>query len=256
MIRIAIDLELESDGKQTGDIIQLGYSIFCTRTNKIIQSAGDYIKIDRPLHPFIIGFTKITDKDLQEKGVSIYEAYNNMINLFNKLVEEEQVRSESESSEANTTPVKFKRNKYGFYQIIEWGSGDVAKLKAELNRKEYEKDVGQELMSHQERILFKPKSVDDIDSKLVTGMIKNNYRFDFGRSSLNLKAVFQMYQLANGQKFKGGLSTSMKALGLQFEPYNEEVAPGKFRQRGAHNAISDAKNTALLYLNIHEKMKD
>jgi DNA polymerase III epsilon subunit-like protein len=255
MIRIAIDLELESDGKVTGDIIQLGYSIFCTRTNNIIQSSGDYIKIDRPLHPFIIGLTKITDKDIQEKGVSIYEAYGNMINLFNKLVEEEQIRCETESNEVDSTPAKFKRNKYGFYQIVEWGSGDVSKLKEDLNIKEYEKDVGQELKTHQERIHFKPKSGEDFDVKRVTGMVKNNYRFDFGRSSLNLKAAYQMYQEANIKKFKGGLSTSMKALGLQFESYKEEVAPGKFRQHGQHNAIADALSTAHMYLELRRRQK-
>ena len=213
MIRIAIDLELESDGVKTGRIIQLGYTIFDTKNGDIIYAGGDYIKVDQPLHSFIIGLTKITDEDLTGKGIDITSAYKNMLNKFKQICIQEESKTNNQSSE----PVKNKEQT-SFYQIIEWGSGDVKTLKKEL---------------------------------LESGDIK----FEFGEASLNVKAVFQMMMIAKNQKFSGGLGRSLKKLGLNFESYKEEVAPGYFRQRGAHNAISDSLNTAKIYLALQEKMK-
>lgn len=109
MLRIALDLELESDGLgETGDIIQIGYTIFDTNTKKIIASNGDYVKVTKPLSAFITKLTKITQKDIDEKGIDIKTAYDNLLKFCDL---------------------------YGvtFKQIVTWGSGDHKKLKSYID---------------------------------------------------------------------------------------------------------------------------
>ena len=254
MIRIAIDLELESDGKITGDIIELGYTIFSTKTNEIIYTGGSYVKVNRPLHPFIINLTKITDNVLDEHGVSIHEAYHKMVDTFNRLAAEERDKQNLTEPSKGSEHSK-SLGKHAFYQIIEWGSGDVYKLKEELLRNKFEDYTGQDLKPHQEKVYFIPFS-DELSAIQTTDLqIKNNYTWMFGRASLNLKAVYQMRQIANGLKYSGGLKTSLKKMGIEFDCYKEELVPGKIRQRGEHTATADSLNTAKMYLKIHEQMK-
>jgi hypothetical protein len=250
MIRIAIDLELESDGKVTGDIIELGYCIFKTTTREILYTGFDLIKVPRPLDLFIINLTGITDRDLEERGVPLHKAYDNMVGHFNRIVTFEIDRIISELGPHS------KPKKISFNQIIEWGSGDVSQLKRELHEKLFENYVGQELEDYQEIVHFVPFKNVPSEEKTTDARVKNKYREIFCRASLNLKAVFQMQQIRDQRKHSGGLSTSLKEVGLKFEAYKEEVAPGKFRQRGAHRAMADAMNTARMYLRLSEIKKD
>jgi inhibitor of KinA sporulation pathway (predicted exonuclease) len=93
-------------------------------------------------------------------------------------------------------------------QIVEWGQGDVEFLlqEAESNKDEF------------------------------TSM------FGFGRSTINVKVLYQLYAMMNGLKRQGGLSASMGKLGLQFKgtKYN-----GK--NKGKHWAEADALNTARIF---------
>jgi DNA polymerase III alpha subunit (gram-positive type) len=66
--------------------------------------------------------------------------------------------------------------------------------------------------------------------------------YGFARSGINAKHLFQMYALANGIKTRGGLSKSMSKLNLPFVNTRYE---GK--NKGAHWALTDAKNTAILF---------
>lgn len=107
MRRLSLDLELNVDGvNPTEDIVQVGYSAFDTETG-IIETTGDYIKIDKPLHPYIITLTGISQKDIDTKGVSLIEAYNNLLAFCDK----HEIKSR---------------------QAVTWGAGDMPELKAQL----------------------------------------------------------------------------------------------------------------------------
>lgn len=187
MNRIAIDLELHSDGKTTGKIIQLGYSIFNTETSEVLYTGGDFIQTGEPLSDYIISLTGIQERYIQEQGVTLQQAYENM---YTKC-EEFNVR---------------------FAQIIEWGSGDVSQLKEELG---------------------------------------NSVSWKFGRASLNLKAVYQMFRIANRENYSGGLKRSIKNLGKEFQSFKDPVTG---RMRGNHDARADALNTALMYLYLQKEI--
>lgn len=238
MLRIAIDLELESDGKNTGKIIQLGYTIFSTGTPnsppRLILTDGDYVKVDKPLHPFIVNLTGITDKDLKEKGVSIHQAFYNMVEACKKV---ESLLSQDDKEKS-------------FFQIVEWGSGDYSKLKEELYNSAYEDYGGEELNDKYQTI----KYFTTYDKGVVSYKKHNEVKNIFGRSTLNVKAVFQMYQIAHGLKHSGGLAKSLRRLGLEFSPFKDESEDFKIKQRGAHDARADALNTARIYLEIQGRM--
>lgn len=186
MNRLAIDLELHSDGKKTGKIIQLGYTIFST-SGKILFTGGDFIITGEPLSDYIINLTGIQERHIVEQGVTLEQAYNNMVD---------------KCTDYNV-----------FCQIVEWGSGDVSQLKEELN--------------------------DSIEWK-------------FGRASLNIKAVYQMFRMARGKNYSGGLKRSLKNIGKEFQSFKDPITG---RMRGNHDARADALNTALMYLYLQNQIK-
>lgn len=61
--------------------------------------------------------------------------------------------------------------------------------------------------------------------------------WNFGKRELDVKAVFQAYQMAKGEKIHAGLSKAMTKLGMQFN--------GK-----KHRAVDDAVNTFLIYCQL------
>lgn len=225
MKRIALDLELNTDGvNPTEDIIQIGYTAFDTETG-IIETSGDYIKINKPLYPYITKLTGINQHEIDTRSVSLAEAYYNLL----KFCEKHEVK---------------------FGQLVTWGSGDHEELKLQLDGLRQPQYDGGEVpagyivkyFTYEPLGIFARPYLCVIDWK-------------FGRAELNLKAVFQMYAVANNIQRSGGLKKSMKAVGLDFVPFMDKVADGKFRQRGAHDARCDALNTARMYLKLQEKMK-
>lgn len=235
-IRIAIDLEMHNDGggAKCGDIIQLGYCIFSTERG-MLETSGDYIVTGQPLSPYITSLTGITEDEITRRGVSIHKAYHNMLNTWNRWVEDGKLINEP-----------------AFAQICEWGSGDVSTLRNELSSKAWEDMIeSYHLDSHQEVIAVKDAEVLDIPKHYI----RNNYEWMFGEATLNLKAVYQMYRISRGQNRSGGLSKALKNLGLNFLVFRDEVAPGSFRQRGKHDARADALSTASLYLELDKRTK-
>lgn len=108
MIRFSLDLELNTDGSGiTEDIIQVGYTAFNALTGEIVETSGDYIKIEKPLYPYIINLTGITQKDIDDNGVSISQSYKNLLNFLN-------------------------RNSVKFFQMVTWGGGDLDAYKKEV----------------------------------------------------------------------------------------------------------------------------
>lgn len=107
MKRLTIDLELNTDGTSpTEEIIQLGYTIFDTETGEM-KTGGDYVTISKPLYPFIIQLTGIKQRDIDNQGVTLQQAYTNMVQFC-------------------------RDNDLTFWQIVQWGSGDDKELKEQL----------------------------------------------------------------------------------------------------------------------------
>lgn len=123
-IRIAMDLEFYAieTGADDTKLIQLGYCIFDTESRLILYTGGDYLKINIPLSPYIINLTGIKQRHLDEKGISVVEAVENM----------------------NSKCLEYG---VGFNQFTTWGGGDVEAL---LNS--YLKEKG--LESHPRHQLF------------------------------------------------------------------------------------------------------
>lgn len=68
-------------------------------------------------------------------------------------------------------------------------------------------------------------------------------KLHFGRSALNVKHLYQLYQEVNGANPSGGLKKSMSKLGIKFEG-------------SAHNALVDAINTAKIFVHLKNKLKE
>lgn len=104
MIRIALDLELWCDGiTPPTDIIQIGYCAFDDK--QIIEVGGDYIIPTRPLPEYITRLTKITQKDIDEKGIDILTGYENILTFC-------------------------KKHGVEWRQLVTWGAGDLNCLKS------------------------------------------------------------------------------------------------------------------------------
>jgi inhibitor of KinA sporulation pathway (predicted exonuclease) len=197
MIRVSLDLELNTDGLgETQEIIQIGYTVFDTKDG-IIETSGDYVKTDIPLYPFITNLTGISQREIDTRGVSLIQAYQNLVEFCRK-------------------------HDVKFWQLVTWGSGDHEELKQQV--------------------------------MLADMLGESNTEWNFGRSELNLKAVYQMYQAKTDSKRSGGLGLSMRKQGLSFVPYLDKVSETAIRQRGQHDARADALNTALFYLHLQGKM--
>lgn len=73
--------------------------------------------------------------------------------------------------------------------------------------------------------------------KEVMPLLNKDEKWILGQAELNVKAIFQLYAQLNQIKYRGGLGTSMKKLGLEFE--------GR-----AHDALVDAINTKTILLHM------
>lgn len=99
--------------------------------------------------------------------------------------------------------------------VRQWGGGDMEQLKIELD-----------------------------SEQLPSEMEAHDYKWQFGRSGLNVKHLYQAYALANGLNTSGGLSKCMARLDL--------VWAG----RGKHDAMLDAWNTANFYNLLENRLKE
>lgn len=90
------------------------------------------------------------------------------------------------------------------------------------------------------------KQYDCLHMPLVWGMgdghalrreLPETCQWNFGRRELDVKAIFQAYQMAKGEKIQAGLAKAMTKLGLQFNGTK-------------HRAVDDAVNTFRIYINL------
>lgn len=105
-IFVAIDLELNKDGNGTTDIIQVGAVAGDCITGKINDRLTVYTTPSKPLDPFIISLTGITQKTIDDKGISLRDAYY-------KLVE-------------------FHKANKAHHCLVQWGHGDANELKSQI----------------------------------------------------------------------------------------------------------------------------
>lgn len=63
-----------------------------------------------------------------------------------------------------------------------------------------------------------------------------------GRAELNIKSLYQIYSQLNGIKWRGGLASCMKRLGLEFEG-------------NQHDALIDAENTRIIAIHLLANLK-
>jgi inhibitor of KinA sporulation pathway (predicted exonuclease) len=192
MIKLSLDLELNNDEKNTilMEIIQVGYTFYDTESKEFF-TYGDYVKIDAPLTPYIIKLTGITQDELDTRGVTLEQAYSNLV-------------------------ARCAQHGYTKGSVITWGGGDMQELKAALQ----------------------------------------NPKWIFGRRERDVKQVYIMVKEALGINLKrGGLKSSCQDFGVGWTPYKDEVAPGKIRQRTAHDARCDALNTMIIHNKLIEIMK-
>lgn len=80
------------------------------------------------------------------------------------------------------------------------------------------------------------------DQESIRSELPTNYLWKFGRSALNVKHLYQVYREANGENPSSGLKKSLRGMGLSFE--------GR-----AHDALTDALNTARIFIELKNKLK-
>lgn len=80
------------------------------------------------------------------------------------------------------------------------------------------------------------------DQECIMKEIGPEYPWKLGKSAFNVKHLYQLWKEIHGQRPSGGLKKSMNNLNLKFE--------GK-----AHNALTDAKNTALIFMELIGRIK-
>jgi inhibitor of KinA sporulation pathway (predicted exonuclease) len=108
MNRLTLDLELNKDGEQTTDIIQIGAVIGNIYTGNVVERLSWLIKPTKPIDPFIVTLTGITQQMVDEQGTDIGTAYNYL----------EAYMKQHECSRS----------------ILTWGKGDQESLKKQANR--------------------------------------------------------------------------------------------------------------------------
>lgn len=80
------------------------------------------------------------------------------------------------------------------------------------------------------------------DQEAILTELPTEYEWKFGRTSLNVKHLYQVYREANGLNPSSGLKKSARSLGLKFEG-------------DAHDALTDAINTARVFKVVKDKFK-
>ena len=80
------------------------------------------------------------------------------------------------------------------------------------------------------------------DQNAILKELPKDYKWGFGRSSFNVKHLFQLWAEVNGINPSGGLKKSMNKIGLKFKG-------------SAHNALVDAENTAMVFLELSKRLK-
>jgi len=110
--------------------------------------------------------------------------------------------------------------------------------------REVMKDLDKWLKSHG---IFRQPVCWGIDAEILReecmcNKTNGNIKWQYGKGYMNVKTVFQMYMEQQGKHYGGGIANSMETLGLKFEGVE-------------HRAVTDAINTARMYVELARKFK-
>ena len=149
-----IDLELHQPSTA---ILMVGAVTGNIETGEILETLEKYVDAKEPVSEYIHKLTGISDNDVITKGVSLMQAFQDL---------------------------KKMHLSHGAHRsLVQWGTGDESKLKADLT---------------------------------TAGMGKDEWIFGF--RNFDVKTIYQAYCLANGMKMQSGLANSMRRLGLKMPP--------------------------------------
>ncbi len=96
---------------------------------------------------------------------------------------------------------------------------------------------GMEAMAKRHDCLTLPLVWGGGDGQAIRQELPEDVKWSFGRRELDVKAVFQAYQMAKGEKVQAGLAKALTRLGLAF-------------QGRKHRADDDAINTFWIYCEL------
>lgn len=102
--------------------------------------------------------------------------------------------------------------------------------------------LGMEALAKKHDCLHMPLTWGLGDGYALKRELPSHITWSFGRRELDVKAVFQAYQMAKEEKLQAGLAKAMTRLGLAF----------KGRK---HRAIDDAINTFTIYYELLKKFR-
>lgn len=102
---MALDLELNQPSRK---IIEIGVCFFNLESGEVLEKCSWYINPNEPINPYITDLTTITDEDVIKEGITLLEAYNELVAKYKK------------------------HNCFG--NMLTWGGGDSEELKQELSQ--------------------------------------------------------------------------------------------------------------------------
>lgn len=102
--------------------------------------------------------------------------------------------------------------------------------------------LGMEALARKHECLTLPLVWGGGDGHAVRKELSSQCKWSFGRRELDVKAVFQAHQMAQGEKVQAGLAKALTKLGLVFK--------GK-----KHRALDDAINTFIIYCKLLNQFK-
>jgi inhibitor of KinA sporulation pathway (predicted exonuclease) len=99
-----IDLELN---QPSGSIIQIGVCIANIKTKEILERVSILVNPFEAISPFITELTGLTQKQIDDDGIPLNEAYAKLVNLHHKYK--------------------------SFRNFVQWGQGDAECIKKQMN---------------------------------------------------------------------------------------------------------------------------
>jgi len=209
------------------DIFQIGAAVLDTDTGNITDTFDRLIKLRTPLDNgqlrlshFIEKLTGIQNSEVEDRGVDLLEAYEDLIRFCRK-------------NEVSRIPAT-------------WGVGDIPDLRQQVQDHVRELSDQYPRIIEEERDGFIRKTFSFSNDENYTFYEKKWSRWYFSKYEhtglIDVKKLWQIRCIARGEKHAGGLRTIVNKLGL--------ILPANMSY---HNAVADAYMTGLV---LHKLMEN
>jgi inhibitor of KinA sporulation pathway (predicted exonuclease) len=211
------------------DIIQIGAAVLETETGLILDTFDRLIKLRTPLDngelrlsQFIETLTGIKNSDIEERGVDLLDAYEDLINFC-------------KANGVSRIPAT-------------WGTGDIPDLRQQVE--DHVRDLSKSVpfISEEEidgffrkHMFFSNDENYTLYNKKWSGWYFSKYEHT---GVIDVKKFWQVRCFARNEKHSGGLRTIVNKLGLKL-PSNMSY----------HNAVADAYMTGLVLHKLMENFK-